>query len=1215
MADHQVNLIMTLMGRYGGFPQIARAKGDIASLQKAFGTMASTGAADAGKQAMALEKVRLQTIKVADTAVLQQTRIKAAMDKTALAVEKSQMRLTDIQKTQTNLRERIDAGYYRNRELVAQQMADKLKLQEDRITANLAENLRARQAAVLRYNTATRSTTIANAGVISPQQIEQQARTAGTAEAGGGAGLGGALMSPYVTVPATVAAAGAYGAYKLSNYYAGFQKITQQTAANTNMSPAALVKYRAMLPGFRNQFPAPMADVNNAFFRALNLGFRTKSGAPNSKTFDFVKQVMMSALPSGANPEDVANMLGGVINAYKNNPGAPRGASPDWYMNVIHAGGAAANMNVEQMAQYFGPVSALAAASKSPNSLRQALAMVGALTQQGFTPQKASTDVAQIYQKMLHPSTTAQNMLAGIYQSTGVNLWGDFTPQGLKQKGAFGVINDLRQALANGTITRQQLLTIFPGTRGGTGLLSILSPGGQKRLAADYSRTNAGAAQGMTEEQYQMWLNTRAGQQHQASALVGQAGLYLGQGANKQITDLTSDFNKAVISVGNFVKGNKDLVRGLSDGVGAMAQFGWKISPLGGLITGLGDTFTTFDKLLHQGFVSALEFAGGKIKSALMTPFNIVGAFVKPWGGKFIGWLGAGISDHMPGLIRGPLHGIVSAFSSTLGGLASWATKLGTTIGNNLGAAAYNAIPSWARGFIGVHKNAPKQQTFNATGDNSGGGSTSYAARGTSKFGTAPGQPFYPNPLEFGVNATGYANGLNYSKLVNYEDNAGLAYAGGGPAVADYDFSVPYGTPVRLPGTSANHYTLVKQYKGGAYGWLQSWRIDNGKYKGHPFNLVHLSAVYFKQGDHAVGGTVVGKSGRPLNSSNGSGDHLAVIVDAGSAAFLKGGGSMGGSTKLPTPPPQKAPKTPSANQPDPLGAIYAAFGQSPNVGKMTPAQRSAVQGELDIYYKQQYNAAVHTINYSGADPATKAALLAAAAATYHTDLASPFANAPWATPQAKTAALTKKQIAKKHLDWELWRNRSARAVESAEYGAIGFTWSGINPKTLPATGHGMMNQKQWLLGQEKRDKLTREMRDQQAKMMFLQGSISKAAWQLVKYEDKKAQRAADTAAKRKLHPVPGGGGAAGSVVPVHIIGRCKAEEDANKHRKMAAEAARKSEQWNRDIRNHTSHLVGIAGTLKAIHNLLKHGASPHAHHGNSSHPQMVGLQLASMVGW
>jgi hypothetical protein len=1150
--DHNTNLYVTLYGRAAGFTGLSKFNSDLTRMSNQFGLLNTKAQRQAALTEMALGKQATSATTAADVAVRSQGRIQAALATTSDRAERMQRRQTLITQQQLDLRSRAEQGFYDKNLLRYTQLREKLKLQQEWITADLAKQLAKRDALVAASDDAQAlSAAKASAKMAALQDVRNAAGATAAANAGFGAQLGKFAMNPYVQGAAVTVGAGAYAAYKLSNFYAGFQGITQTTGANTNMSPAALKAYRGMLPGFRNKFPGSLADLNSAFFHALSLGFRGKGGMPNASTRDFVREVMLSALPSGANPGDVTNLLGGAINAYRNNRGVPKGAVPDWFMNVMHATGATGNMSVEELAQYFGPVMALAAASGSRNSLRQSGAMVDTLTQMGFTPQRANTNVAAIWQKLENAPSKAKNELAQLYRSTGgrVNLWGDFTQQGLAQKGAFGVIGDLRNALARGDITRQQILTLFPGTRGGQGMLSLLSQGGATRMATNYGFTSASSAQGQTQAQYAGWMGTRGGQTAERNALLGQAGLWAGQGTNKEITTLTSDFNKATIAVGGFVKNNQALIYGSAHAIGSLAAFETHMNPLYIGFKTLNGVVGVTATLFQHGFVSALQDAGSRIKTAFLTPLGDLTNFIKPWGGKLVSIIGSGITTALPGLKSGPLHATVVAIKNALGGLNAWAGHLGASIASGLGSQFNAYAPSWVKHALGISTGSSTRLLPHMNV------SAAIRAAGPAPKGTPAG---FPNPHAFGLTAPSwYRDSITnpYSAKITAQDSMGTTALGGGPAAHDFNYGVPVGSTVRLPIAAKLLKIQLISDKTGYGGWYVYFQAKNGGV----FFYEHFNDVMV----HTVGktypaGTVVGHSGQPTGSW-GSGPQMSITADARATAALRTNNSNAavalpstGGHSLPTPPllrvgvgsTGKGPAiTPweknnwrlltnvAAAQHIPMGALLAILGNESSGGMNKAAGANLMQVT---------SAAARQIGFTGAYGTNVSASLNAGAKYFEYLLNGPAHGDLWTA-------------------FEMYNGSGPGAIAYA------------NKAYAAANAFGLGHQV----------------------------AAAKAAARAA------AKLSATPETGREGGALPSGAyGAAGRSVPVHIIGRCAAEAAANVHRKKTADHAQA-------IAHHT--LTSAQILAKIYDHMTKH-PSGGGRQGRDN-PKVIGLHQSPMPGY
>jgi hypothetical protein len=110
-------------------------------------------------------------------------------------------------------------------------------------------------------------------------------------------------------------------------------------------------------------------------------------------------------------------------------------------------------------------------------------------------------------------------------------------------------------------------------------------------------------------------------------------------------------------------------------------------------------------------------------------------------------------------------------------------------------------------------------------------------------------------------------------------------------------------------------------------------------------------------------------------------------------------------------------------------------------------------------------------------------------------------------------------------------------------------WSGTDPSRMPEWGGGGINQHAWLKAQFKANQLEREARDNHWRQMRALHQISKNTLKTYLEIDKQALNRRNREARQRAFM---GAGASGSVVPVHVIGRCAAEEANRKHHAKTA---------------------------------------------------------------
>lgn len=170
--------------------------------------------------------------------------------------------------------------------------------------------------------------------------------------------------------------------------------------------------------------------------------------------------------------------------------------------------------------------------------------------------------------------------------------------------------------------------------------------------------------------------------------------------------------------------------------------------------------------------------------------------------------------------------------------------------------------------------------------------------------------------------------------------------------------------------------------------------------------------------------------------------------------------------------------------------------------------------------------------------------------------------------------------------WAAHLGHSA-AVERRQAANLLNPWQGINPLLLPSTGGGGINQRNWLHDQLQADKLMKQSQDNYWKQQKVLGNISEHTLKTELAIDKRNKQINDDKARQR---VMFGGGALSHVTPVHLIGRCEAEQRNEQRIKKTGDdtgAIRK----NTDVSS--LYLKKIAGSHKIAANIARKD-----HHGN-----------------
>jgi hypothetical protein len=172
-------------------------------------------------------------------------------------------------------------------------------------------------------------------------------------------------------------------------------------------------------------------------------------------------------------------------------------------------------------------------------------------------------------------------------------------------------------------------------------------------------------------------------------------------------------------------------------------------------------------------------------------------------------------------------------------------------------------------------------------------------------------------------------------------------------------------------------------------------------------------------------------------------------------------------------------------------------------------------------------------------------------------------------------------------------------------------WHGITVSKLPATGGGFYNQQNYLKYEYSRDQVMRQIADNVAKQYQLSHHMSGAWLKHILLQDKATLNAQNQAARKSMaqkHALAkgGGGGAAGNVVPVRLIDRCKAEERNEKHHAATSNHTKATAR-------HTSVLPAMFAILQKIHAKIDAGSSPHHHAQDRS--RLIGVHTDRPMGF
>ncbi len=267
---------------------------------------------------------------------------------------------------------------------------------------------------------------------------------------------------------------------------ASYQTLVTQVANNTTMGAAGAAQMSTAIQAMAARTSAPLDQLAQGWMHITNLGF---SAAQAQQVLNAAQQ---SAVSTGGNTADVANVLANAMHEYGANTNqAAR------YMDVLHLAAAQGNATLEQFAEGGGKAIAMAANLGVP--ITQVTAAISALTRHGQDVPTAATSMTSMLSHIVNPVKSARTELAKLQLSTGINLLGDFSAEGLRTRGLTGVIADLRAAITNskGQVDASELFKIMPAKVGGLGAQVLTGSGTQDYTAilASLQATIAGKTQ------------------------------------------------------------------------------------------------------------------------------------------------------------------------------------------------------------------------------------------------------------------------------------------------------------------------------------------------------------------------------------------------------------------------------------------------------------------------------------------------------------------------------------------------------------------------------------------------------------------------------------------------------------------------------------------------------------------------------------------------
>lgn len=355
-------------------------------------------------------------------------------------------------------------------------------------------------------------------------------------------------------------ALGAVGAGLYEAYH--FQTQTMSAQAITNISNKERSYMQKTVMDLASKTGASFSDLFGAYVRAVNTRFHY--GAAQHITEIAIK----SALPTGASVEVTTNAL---VTTLRNFGISPSQAAS--VMDMLHVASARANIvpaDFGSFVQNWGRVGLFAGnidmgkIAQIPGFLSQALAVYSALTHTGIGTSLASTQTMNLIAHLEKPSANVEKILAHYYY-TGTNpymraLYSDFSYQGLKSRGLLGVISDLRKSGLN----PQQILQLIPNLRA-AGIQALV--GGQYgSLTSNYEAILKAPSQHVTEKLYQKYLRTTKSEIQRLDQNVRVIAVAIGQGFLPSLNAMLEKVIPHLMGIAQFTMQHKGLTTGILTG-------------------------------------------------------------------------------------------------------------------------------------------------------------------------------------------------------------------------------------------------------------------------------------------------------------------------------------------------------------------------------------------------------------------------------------------------------------------------------------------------------------------------------------------------------------------------------------------------------------------------------------------------------------------------
>ena len=264
-------------------------------------------------------------------------------------------------------------------------------------------------------------------------------------------GAGDSLMMAGAGVAAPLV-----GAFMANNAFT--QDITQATS-NTNLNPDQLAEFTQHVKDLMAISPKPLKEIADGLMYVSDQGYK------GADALSIMKVANMQATATGADLTKTAKVLTTVMHQFNIPVGDASRA-----LNLLDS---IAAQNQTTFADFIDKAGrGFAAGSAMQQGLLQTAAIMATLTRNGHSAAEGSTALRNIIKDIVSPSSKAQNAIANLSKTTGVDLKEAFSAAGLKSFGVLGIFERVLKATHGNA---DQMKYLFNNMRSGIATLSLMT--------------------------------------------------------------------------------------------------------------------------------------------------------------------------------------------------------------------------------------------------------------------------------------------------------------------------------------------------------------------------------------------------------------------------------------------------------------------------------------------------------------------------------------------------------------------------------------------------------------------------------------------------------------------------------------------------------------------------------------------------------------------